>query len=433
MDLLTNTEQKSEQTFPDLLQTEGDKPLCGVQSKKRIRVRKDLLVLCWILSVLLTACACILPFVLHRETREQLAIEQAMDLVKNEYYFYDAAENDLVEGALKGIAEATGDRYAYYYTAEEYAELTQSNSGEYVGIGILVEQLAVGTFVIAEVYADSPADEAGIAAGDQLLKVNGIASDDYELDAFLGLISVVDGADTELTLLRDGTMFTVTVTAREVIVPAVTWRMLENRIGYLHIASFHGHCVEETEQALKKMMEQGMRGLILDVRDNLGGSLYDVCDIADFFLNKDDAIVTLRSRTLAEEVFLAEEAPLIPSDGSLPIVLLVNAYSASASELFAGALQDHGIAYVIGENTFGKGIVQSYYSISETGGYLKLTTEAYYTPNGVCVQDAGIHPDQTVPLSEEAKQYPVLSCPYELDLQLQAAIAYLNGSSVKKE
>lgn len=424
---MTNIERISDEP----LCAENDRSLLRQRRKKRIRVRADVLALCWILSVLLTACACILPFVLHRQTRERLAIEEAMDLVKNEYYFYDADGNDLVGGALKGIAEATGDRYAYYYTAEEYAELTQSNSGEYVGIGILVEQLAVGTFVIAAVYADSPAEEAGIAAGDQLLAVNGVASEGYELDAFLQLISVVDGADTELTLQRNETEFTVTVTAREVIVPAVTCRMLDNGIGYLHIASFHGHCVEETEQALKDLTEQGMRGLILDVRDNLGGSLYDVCDIADFFLDKEDVIVTLRSRTMVEEVFAAKEQALIPKNGGLPIVLLVNAYSASASELFAGALQDHGIAYVIGENTFGKGIVQSYYAISYTGGYLKLTTEAYYTPNGVCVQDTGIIPDRTVVLSEEAKGYPVLDCPYALDLQLQAAVAYVDGASAK--
>ena len=163
-----------------------------------------------------------------------------------------------------------------------------------------------------------------------------------------------------------------------------------------------------------------MEMLVLDFRDNLGGSLYDAISIADIFLPKDHIVTTLRSRDGK-----VTEYKTTDSGAEIRTVLLVNELSASASELVAGALKDYGAAYLIGTRTYGKGIVQTFFEIPETNGWFKLTTDAYYTPNGVCVQDEGITPDRIVELSEEAERYSIDRIPPELDTQLAAAIAYL--------
>ena len=210
------------------------------------------------------------------------------------------------------------------------------------------------------------------------------------------------------------------IIAREVHTPAVSYRMLTDTIGYIHLVSFHGTCVEETQTAVRELREAGMRTLVFDLRDNLGGSLYDAINIADIFLPKNYVVTTLRSRDGAAVEYKTKQSGL-----DIRMVLLVNEYSASASELVAGALQDYGAAYLIGTKTYGKGIVQSFFEVKETKGWIKITTDAYYTPNGVCVQDHGIIPDEIVELSEEAQSYSIDWIPFELDLQLQAAIAYL--------
>ena len=200
----------------------------------------------------------------------------------------------------------------------------------------------------------------------------------------------------------------------------MSYRMLTDTIGYIHVQSFHGTCVEETRTALSELRASGMKSLVLDLRDNLGGSLYDAVDIADLFLPRDYIVTTLRSRSGEEKEYKTKDSGI-----DIRTVLLINEMSASASELVAGALKDHEAAYLIGTQTYGKGIVQSFYQISGTDGWLKITSDAYYTPNGVCVQDEGIAPDLIQELPEEAKQYAIDSIPAELDTQLLAAIHYL--------
>ena len=318
------------------------------------------------------------------------------------------------------MAAGTGDDYAYYYTAQEYAELTKQNEGSFVGIGILTMIEDDGAVRIVDVYENTPASEAGLAIGDQLTEINGVSYEGLDLSAFLSNVVAEDGAENTIKVLREGQELTFKIVAREVHSPSVAYRMLNETIGYIRISTFHGTCVEETETALSALREQGMTALVLDLRDNLGGSLYDALDIADFFLPKDHVITSLRSRSDAEQKFYTK------TDGmDIPTVLLVNGYSASASELVAGALKDYEAAYLIGTRTFGKGIVQSYFNIPQTNGMLKITTEAYYTPNGVCVHGEGIEPDEVVELPEDAQRYSISVLPFELDTQLQAAIDYL--------
>lgn len=376
----------------------------------------------WAISLILVAAVVFLA-TRSRNDNDQLLLDAVRDVhgfIRENYYFYNENENALIDAALKGMASGTGDNYAYYYSAEEYAELQKQNEGSFVGIGILTVMEDDGAVRIVDVYANTPASEAGLLAGDQLIEINGVSYEGLDLSGFLDNMIAEEGAENSITVLRNGETLTFTIVPREVHTPSVSYRMLNDTVGYLRLTTFHGTCVEEAKTALKELQAQGMKSLVFDLRDNLGGSLYDALDIADLFLPKNRLITSLRSRTDEEETFYTK------TDGiDLPIVLLVNGYSASASELVAGAWKDYGTAYLIGTQTYGKGIVQSYFSIPETNGMLKITTEAYYTPNGICIHGIGITPDEVVELSEEAQRYSISVLPFELDTQLQAAIAYL--------
>lgn len=393
------------------------------RSERRIRTLLWILIpVIWVLSLILVGVAVYIATKPVRTDDEALmdAIRDMRYCIRENYYFYDEDEEKLTNAALKGMASGTGDDYAYYYSAEEYAALQKQNEGNFVGIGILTSMDENGAVRIIDVYDNTPASEAGLTAGDQMIEINGVSYEGLDLNGFLGNVIAEDGAENTIKVLRDGEELTFTIVAREVHTPSVSYRMLTDTIGYIRVSTFHGTCVQETEDALKDLKEQGMTALVFDLRDNLGGSLYDALDIADFFLPKNHVITSLRSRSDEEEKFYTK------TDGmDIPMVLLVNGYSASASELVAGALKDYDAAYLIGTTTFGKGIVQSYFGIPETNGMLKITTEAYYTPNGVCVHGTGIEPDQVVELSEEAQKYSITMLPFELDTQLQAAIGYL--------
>lgn len=348
------------------------------------------------------------------------SVRETREIIRDHFFYYQEDEKELTETVLKGIAAATGDNYAEYYTAEEYAELTKQNDHTYVGIGILTQLNANNEVEILDVYENTPASEAGLLPGDIIREINGVVYDGSELTEFLSNVRAADGETNTFLIVRGEEQLTFDIVAREVHTPSVSYRMLTDTIGYIHIQTFHGTCVDETATAMKMLRESGMRSLVLDLRDNLGGSLYDALDIADIFLPKNYIVTTLRSRDGKITEYKTDDNGI-----DIRMVLLVNGYSASASELVAGALKDHEAAYLIGTKTYGKGIVQSFYEIPETKGYIKITTDAYYTPNGICVQDEGILPDQIVELPEEAKQYTIDRIPSELDTQLQAAIAYL--------
>ncbi|MBR4905810.1 MAG: S41 family peptidase [Clostridia bacterium] len=348
------------------------------------------------------------------------AVRELRDIIREHYFYYDADEKQLTDGVLKGLAAATGDTYAEYYTKEEYADLTKQNDRTFIGIGILTQVNANGDVEILEVYDNTPASEAGLEPGDLIREINGTGYEGLTLNDFLANVQAEDGAANTFVIQRGEEMLSFEIVAREVHTPAVSYRMLTDTIGYIHLLSFHGTCVEETQTAIKELREAGMRSLVFDFRDNLGGSLYDAIDIADIFLPKDYIVTTLRSRDGDTVEYKTKQSGL-----DIRMVLLLNEYSASASELVAGAFKDYGAAYLIGTKTYGKGIVQSFFEIKETKGWIKITTDAYYTPNGVCVQDHGIIPDEVVELSEEAQSYSIDRIPFDLDLQLQAAIAYL--------
>ncbi len=389
------------------------------------RSRRISVWLCLLCAVMAAAFAVLFTSLYYvRRFSELQPVSEAVELVKKNYYFFDdKTKQSMVTGALKGLSSHMGDDYAEYYTKDEYDALLTSNSGNFIGMGVLVSQMGEGVFVITEVYDNTPAREAGILVGDQLIMANGESCEGKGLDEFLTFITHEEGDVNTVVVLRDGQELTFTVTMRQVYSPYVTYRMLDASIGYIYISGFHGQCVREVKDAVADLRAQGMEALVLDVRDDLGGTLSDVCDIADVFLPKNAVITTVRSRVNQEIVYRTH------SDGlDMPIAMLVNGYSASASELLSGALKDNGVAELFGTVTYGKGIVQTFFDINfGRDGTIKFTTDAYYTPSGVCIQGTGITPDHMVELPEGLTYYNIPSIPYESDTQLQAAVEYLKG------
>lgn len=348
------------------------------------------------------------------------SVKEAREILRNHFFYYQDDETALTEAILKGVAFATGDKYAEYYTKDEYEDLRKQNQRNFVGIGILTQLNEDGVVQIIDVYDDTPASEAGLQPGDIISEINGAVFDNNTLSEFLSNVHAEDGAENYFKILRGDEALEFTIIAREVHTPSVSFRMLNGTIGYIHIQTFHGTCVDETKDAIDELKKEGMTKLVLDLRDNLGGALNDAIDIADIFLPKNQIVTTLRTRNGDVTEYKTRNAGM-----DIETVLLVNELSASASELVAGALKDYEAAYLIGTKTYGKGIVQTFYEVPETKGWLKITTDAYYTPNGICVQDEGITPNMIVTLSEEAKRYSIEQIPADLDAQLQAAIAYL--------
>lgn len=405
----------------------GSEPTAEEQPNKKTNrtARRLITAVLWVLSVALTAT---LTYFLtrHAGLSESSILTDALSIIREHYYFYDPDEDHLLDGAIEGMADSLNDVYAEYYSKEEYDALTQTNSGYYTGVGILLAQKDVGVFEIQSVYDDTPAARAGILAGDYLIAINGTAADGLDISTFLTYMKTEDGDENELVLQRGTETLTVTAIAERIYMPRVSCRMLTDTIGYIRLSAFHGECVEEMKNAIEELREQGMQSLVFDLRDNPGGDLYAATDIADLFLSKDLVITSLRSKTEETVTYQTKTEGYV-----FPMTVLVNGNSGSASELVTGALKDHGRAYIIGTQTYGKGIVQTYLPVTGTGGRLKLTTEAYYTPSGVCIHEVGITPDAVVENPEEAKEYAIGSIPEELDEQLSAAVQYLNGLSAQ--
>ena len=353
-------------------------------------------------------------------------LAQMKETIQRAFFYYDESANSdekLVDAALRGMLSSIDDDYAQYYTAEQYAEHLKSNSGEYRGIGIVIAAPDETGSRIQRVYAGSPMAAAGAQQGDLVLSINGEPVAGLSLDDMLALFHTDETADV-LLLSRNGETFEVSVVKDIINVPYVEYALLEDGVGYIHLIGFAGHVVQETKDALANLTEQGAEKLVLDLRDNPGGSLDDVLDVADLFLERGQLIVSIRSRIEETETYYAKTDAVWNG----PVVVLINENSASASELLSGAMQDHARATVVGTQSFGKGIVQTYFQLPANKGWVKLTTDAYYTPNDICIHGVGITPDVVVGLPEEYRGAALESLTREQDTQLAAALDILKGN-----
>lgn len=342
------------------------------------------------------------------------AVAETLEFAEKTFYGELPEEETLVSAAAHGMVAALNDPYARYYTADEYEAYLQSLSGEYVGIGVTIKIEEVGVQVV-EVKSGSPAENAGILLGDILIEVDGANVSALSLDEISALVMGEEGKEVQLTFLRDGEKIAFNLIRAKQMTQQVHHEMLDGNIGYILIERFSGDCEEGFLNALSSLKEQGMKALILDVRNNPGGSLDTVVAVADALL-PEGVIVTVKSADGEEEVYPSDENCL-----GLPIAMITNGNSASASELLAGAVQDSDAGIVVGTKTYGKGVVQTTWSLPQSGSWLKLTTAAYYTPNGRNIDGEGITPDICVELPDELAVPNIATLDREQDTQFAAA------------
>lgn len=350
---------------------------------------------------------------------DEAFLQKANDLkALIDYYFWeDTNPDDLYEGMYHGLLNALDDPYSCYYSKEEYAALMEELEGTYCGIGALVSQNAsTKVITIVRPFVDGPAYNAGMLPGDILTKIDGEDISTWDIDLAVKHMKGEQGTSVEVEVWRasEGEYMDLTIIRDLIEVETVTYQMLDDSIGYIYVMQFDEITTQQFETAVKALKAQGMQGLVVDIRDNGGGLLTTVCEMLDLFLEEELIVYTLDKYDEKEEIFATKG-----SIGKLPMAVLVNGYSASASEIFSGALQDYDLATIVGTQTFGKGIVQSIIPLTD-GSAVKLTVSTYYTPKGRNIHGLGITPDVEVELAEGLRQKPVVSL--EEDNQVQRAI-----------
>lgn len=350
--------------------------------------------------------------VVGKDTNKKL--ETIENLIDKNFYF-DDDDQAKQDGIIRGYMEGLDDPYSVYYTEEEYASFMESAEGEYVGVGVQVSQNAETKIITVLDVFDGPAKEAGIQQNDVITKVNGEDITAQDIDTVVDKIRGEEGTEVTITVYRssDAKEHDYTMPRRKVENPTVEYKMLDNSVGYVQISSFYEVTGEQFIAAIEDLNSQGMEGLVIDLRDNGGGLLDIAVEMLDYMLpagkivytEDKDGNVTSEYNSTDDEQF------------TKPLVVLVNGYSASASEIFAGAIKDYGIGTLVGENTYGKGIVQRIFPLDD-GSAIKLTIAKYFTPNGNDIHQIGIEPDVKVELDVDAYR----ESKGEKDNQLQMAI-----------
>lgn len=337
------------------------------------------------------------------------------------YYNDDYDEEDIRNAIYAGTLEGLGDPYSVYYAADEYKDMQINTSGNYYGIGAaLLQDAKTKEVTISKVYEGTPAEEAGLKDGDQIIKVNDTESTSKELSALVEEIRGEEGTTVHLQVYRasNNKTFEIDVERKNVELPSITSKMLDGGIGYIQISEFQSKTDEQFKSALADLKKQGMKSLIVDVRSNPGGLINTASNILDQILPEGTVVYT-KDKYGKREDYTSDSNCL-----DCPIAVLVNENSASASEIFAGAIKDYNYGTLIGTKTFGKGIVQTVLPL-EDGDAVKLTTAKYYTPKGNYIHGVGIEPDIELTYKYSGPEDEAYDMKY--DNQVQKAIEVLNG------
>lgn len=312
--------------------------------------------------------------------QEEKKLNKLKKLIDENYlYTDDLKEEDLENGLYSGYINALGDPYSVYYDEEQTRSLQESTSGEYSGIGVVFSQNQETKVITAvQVYENSPANEAGIQVNDILYKVGDKDVSGTDLSDVVQLIRGVENTTVDITVLRgdDAKEVTMTVTRRKIQVETVKSEMKDDQIGYIRVTEFDSVTYDQFKSALGSLEDQGMKGLVVDLRANPGGNLATVTQMLDLLLPK-GTIVSTKDKSGHEEVISSDDEHQFTK----PMSVVVDGNSASASEIFAGAIQDYGLGSIVGTTTYGKGIVQQIFDLGD-GTCVKLTMAEYYTPNG---------------------------------------------------
>ena len=347
---------------------------------------------------------------------------QVRKILKEDYY-QKVDENTLIEGAVSGLADALKDPYTVYFNKDQMKAFMEKSEGSYVGIGVTVNTDTNGLLTIIEPFENSPAKEVGMKQGDKIVKV-----DDTDVTAIHDenmIISMIKGKENtkvKITVYRPGEdkYMQFDIVRRRIKASNIKSEIMEGNIGYIKLVMFDSEIAKYFKNDLDKMLGKGIKGLIIDLRDNPGGSYEQVVEIADRLL-PEGMIVYTEDRNGSKQVKLSNKAGL-----ELPLAILTNGNSASASEILAGAVKDNARGTLVGTKTFGKGLVQEL-RLLEDGSGIKVTISRYFTPSGVCIHGVGIKPDIEVDVPSEYRNLPVSQIPGSKDIQLQSAIEAVKG------
>lgn len=352
--------------------------------------------------------------VANEKTTEKLGV---LENTIKQYFWQDVDESTLEEGVYKGLLESLDDPYSVYYTHDELVQLQQQTEGIYYGIGAYISQdNEMGYVRVSKIIKNTPAEASGLQQDDYIYKVDGEDMQGKDSSYVVSKIKGEAGTKVTITVVREGATdpIDIEVERQKIESPTVEYQMLDNDMAYIQITEFDLVTTGQFEEAYKQAQTDGMKGLILDLRSNPGGNLSTVCDIARMILPK-GLIVYTEDKYGKREEYTCDGANQI----KVPLVVLTNGYSASASEILAGAVKDYGIGTLVGTTTYGKGIVQKVINLSD-GSAVKLTVSNYFTPNGNNIHKIGIEPD--VEVEFDAEQYK-----NGVDNQLEKAKEVLAG------
>ncbi len=341
-------------------------------------------------------------------------LEQKLEAIKariDMYFLFDQSEADFETGILKGYVDSLGDPYTVYYSPEEYKDLMESTSGKYSGIGVVVQQNPNGFITVVRPYLDGPGYTAGIRTDDIIYKVSGEEVTGQDLSLVVSKIKGDAGTTVDIQIYRPSTgeYIDMTVERAELEIETITSEMLDDHIGKITMTSFDEVTYDQFMKAYRSLKEQGMQALIVDIRDNGGGLLNSVTDILDDLLPA-GVLTYTEDRDGNREYYRSGASASL----DVPAVVLVNGYSASASEIFTGVMKEYGAATIVGTKTLGKGIVQVILALGD-GSALKVTSSRYFLPSGICIHGEGVEPDVVIEADPES----------EVDEQLNKAIEIL--------
>ena len=332
----------------------------------------------------------------------------------NEEYLEEKEEDSLREGLYAGLMSGLNDPYSTYYTAEQYKELNTSNEGSYVGIGAVLQNDKDGGAKIVQLYEGGSGEQAGLKKGDVLKAIDGEDVTEKETSDIASMIRESDKDSVTLTIQRNEETKEIKVEIRDVEIQTVSHEMLDDETGYIRISEFSEVTSNQYKKAFEDLQDKGMKKLVVDLRDDPGGLLTAVCDVLRQILPEGLIVYTEDKNGKKEEEKCDGKSEL-----AMPLAVLVNGGSASASEIFAGAVKDYGIGTIVGTTTYGKGVVQTIQPLSD-GSAVKITIAKYFTPKGNDINKKGIAPDVEAELSEDSTDWTELT--HEEDTQLQAAL-----------
>ncbi len=337
----------------------------------------------------------------------------------DKYFLGDIDEEKLKEGAIKGYVEGLGDPYTEYISKDDIQDYLEDTMGNFVGIGIyMVKNTEANKIQILAPIKNTPAEKAGILPGDFIVSVNDVEYTADDMTVVSHKIKGEEGSSVKLEILRGNETLKFDIKRENIKVNPVEGKVIDNDIGYIEFSSFDENTAEDFKEKYEELQKQGIKSLIIDIRNNGGGIVQEALKIADYIADKDSILLYEIDKNNEEKIEKSENEPII----NIPIIILVNKNTASSSEILAGALKDLGKAKIVGTKTFGKGIIQTVLTLTDGSG-LKITTTKYLTPNKAELNEVGIEPDEKVELPDTVKN--ILLVEEKDDTQLQKAIELL--------